>query len=262
MDGKNKKMPVLFVGHGSPMNIIFNNTYTQALARAGKELPHPVAILVISAHWLTKGLFVTCDHKPRQIYDFYGFPDMLYMEKYDCHGSPEFAKKTSGLVKSSKVECSLDWGLDHGSWSVLKHMYPKAKILVNQLSIDYTKQPQYHYDLGKELAGLRREGVLIIGSGNIVHNLRLVDFENIDADIPGWATEFDEKVKSCLLENNHDELINYKNLGNPVKLSVPTNDHYLPMLTVLGMMEKDEKVEFIHEGFQYGTVSMRCFRFG
>lgn len=263
-----EKMPVLFIGHGSPINIILKNNFTKSLEKLGKNLPRPEAIMVISAHWLTGGTYVTCMEKPRTIYDFYGFPHELYELKYPSPGSPDSARFLTESVRESRIKCSIEWGLDHASWAVLKHMYPEADVPVFEMSLDYSfnewhpKPIQYHYDLASELSELREKGVLIIGSGNIVHNLGLIDFSNIDAKPYSWAVEFDEKVKSNLINNNHRELINYQNLGRAAYLSVPTLDHYLPMIYAIALQEKDEPLTFTYEGFQYSSVSMRCFKIG
>ena len=259
-------MPVLFVGHGSPMNIVSKNNYTEDLARAAKNLPVPKAILVISAHWLTNGTFVGCMERPRTIYDFYGFPEELYKILYKSPGAPEEAEFVTKTVKSVRVKCNNDWGLDHASWAVLKHMYPEANVPVFEMSLDYSpyndwrpKAMEYHYKLGSELAPLRERGVLIIGSGNIVHNLGLIDFDT-DAKPFDWAVKFDEKVKRCLLDRNHEQLINYLDLGQEARYSVPTLDHYLPMIYAISLQRKGELLKFVHEGFQNGSVSMRAFK--
>jgi len=263
-----KKMPVLFIGHGSPLNIVLENSYTRSLAALGKSLPKPEGIMVISAHWLTNGTFVGCMEKPRTIYDFYGFPKELYDMSYPSPGAPDEAEFVTKAVRKTAVKCNLNWGLDHASWAVLKHIYPQADIPVFEMSLDYTynewhpKPVQYHYDLASELSELRKRGILIIGSGNIVHNLGMLDFENIDADPFGWAAEFDEKVKANLLNRNHRDLVHYPNMGRTSTLAVPTLDHYLPMIYAVALRGKNEPLTFIHEGFQYGSVSMRCFQIG
>jgi 4,5-DOPA dioxygenase extradiol len=256
-----EKVPVLFIGHGSPMNIILKNKFTEQLVELGKSLPKPKAIMVISAHWLTKGTFVTCMEKPELIYDFYGFPEELYKVKYPSPGSPEYADLVKEAVKTTQVNCG-DWGLDHASWSILKHMFPNADIPIFEMSIDYRKPTEYHYNLGKELLTLRKKGLLVIGSGNIVHNLRLVDFSDMDAEPYDWSLEFDEWVKSNLINTNHQELIDYQNIGKIANLSVPTNDHYLPMIYAIALQEKNEKLKFVYEGFQNASVSMRAFQIG
>ena len=263
-----KKMPVLFIGHGSPLNIILDNTFTQSLAAWGKRLPRPKAIMVVSAHWLTSGTAVSCMGKPKMIYDFYGFPKELYELTYPSPGAPEVAALITQTVKRTPISCSYDWGLDHASWAVLKHLFPRADIPVFEMSLDYSfnewhpKPVQYHYDLASELSGLRSRGVLIIGSGNIVHNLGMIDFDNIDAAPFDWAREIDEKVKSNLVSRNHADLIQYGSMGRAATLAIPTLDHYLPMIYTLALQEKNEKLTFIHEGFQYGSISMRCFQIG
>ena len=221
------KMPVLFIGHGSPMNVVQDNSFTMSLKEWGKRLPRPEAIMVISAHWLTAGTFVTCMERPRTIHDFYGFPDELYAINYPSPGSSEKAQVVAEAVGKIQVGCDQDWGLDHGAWSILKHLYPKADIPVFQLSLDYSfndwhpKPLQYHYDLATELAGLRQRGLLIIGSGNIVHNLSLIDFGNVDAAPFEWAVEFDEQVKGNLLGRNHRDLIRHGKMGRSADLAVP-----------------------------------------
>jgi 4,5-DOPA dioxygenase extradiol len=263
-----EKMPVLFIGHGSPMNVVLRNEFTKSLTELGRTLPRPRAIMVISAHWLTEGTYVTCMQQPRTIHDFYGFPDELYEMSYPSPGAPSHAKSVIESVKTAKVKCDTDWGLDHASWAILKHMYPKADIPVFEMSLDYSfnewhpKPLRYHYDLASQLAELRKRDVLIIGSGNIVHNLRLIDFRDIDARPFEWAVEFDEKVKSNLVDRNHEELINCEAMGRAASYAVPTLDHYLPMIYVIALQEKNERITFIYEGFHYASVSMRCFRIG
>lgn len=260
-------MPVLFIGHGSPMNIVLNNSYTKSLAKAAKELPKPRAILVISAHWLTDGTCVTCDSNPKTIYDFYGFPDELYRLSYPSPGSPGDAELAIRTVKSTHVKCG-NWGLDHAAWAVLKHMYPLADVPVFEMSLDYSpynnwnpKSLEFHYKIGSELAPLRENGILIIGSGNIVHNLGLIDF-NVDAKPFEWAVRFDAEIKQLLVSGDHDGLINYRSIGKEAVYAVPTLDHYLPMIYSVALQKREEKLEFIHEGFQNGSVSMRAFRIG
>nr|MDO8132972.1 4,5-DOPA dioxygenase extradiol [Candidatus Njordarchaeum guaymaensis] len=265
---KTEKMPVLFIGHGSPMNIILENNFTDSLKRLGKSLPRPKAIMVVSAHWLTSGTRVTCMDKPTTIYDFYGFPSELYKIKYPSPGAPEYARMVERWVRGVPVYCDPGWGLDHATWSVLRHMYPRADIPVFEMSLDYSfgewhpRPIQYHYDLAKELLPMREKGVLIIGSGNIVHNLRMVDFENIDAKPYDWAIEFDEKVKSSLLSRHHENLIEYQSLSKNANMAAPTLDHYLPMIYAVALQGKNESLKFTYEGFHYASVSMRCFQIG
>lgn len=269
MDNSPQKMPVLFVGHGSPMNIVADNDFTRALSAWGRRLPRPNAILCVSAHWLAGGTLASCTAKPNTIHDFYGFPQKLYSITYPCPGAPDEADFVSKTVRKTQVGHDPERGIDHGTWSVLLHMFPDADIPVFQLSIDYTfndwnpKPMRYHYELAKELSELRQRGVLIIGSGNIVHNLSRIDW-NTDAGAENfpWAVEFDTKVKDCLLAGDHDALIDYKNLGPSAALSVPTPDHYLPMLYSIALQEPGDNFEFTFEGFQNGSLSMRCFQIG
>ncbi|MFW9828413.1 MAG: 4,5-DOPA dioxygenase extradiol [Candidatus Thorarchaeota archaeon] len=267
LEDKTLKMPVLFIGHGSPMNIISDNNFTRDLKTLGMELPKPKAILVISAHWLTSGTKVLCSKKPRVIYDFYGFPKQLYELNYPSSGLPELANKISKELESYNVKCDYDWGYDHASWAILKHIYPNADIPVLEFSLDYgfnmwnLKPIEYHYHLAKNLAFLREQGILIIGSGNIVHNLGIIDYK-IDAPVMEWAKELDEKIKSHLLNRNHQKLINPKEMGEVAKIGIPTWDHYLPLIYTIALQEKNDPLKFIHEGFQHGSVSMRCIQIG
>lgn len=249
-------MPLLFVGHGNPMNAISDNSITQKWSEMGENIEQPKAILCISAHWETSGTFVTAMEAPRTIHDFYGFPKELFDVQYPAPGTPEFAQELQSEVTSTVVHSDHDWGLDHGTWSVLVKMFPKADIPVFQMSIDYTKPPQYHYDLAKEISRLRDKGVLIIGSGNIVHNLRMAKFE--ENPVPyDWAIEFDEKVKSLIDAGAHPDLINYKDLGTAAQLSVPTPEHYLPLLYILGLQKEQECASFFNEEMAFGSGSMR-----
>ena len=259
----NEKMPVLFIGHGSPMNIIQENRFTESLRRLGQSLPKPKAIMVISAHWLTEETCVTCTKKPRTIYDFYGFPDGLYKLTYPSAGAPSYAKSVTKLVKTTKVKCDTDWGLDHASWAILRHIYPQANVPVFEMSLDYSfnewhpKPLQYHYDLASQLAELRMRGILIIGSGNIVHNLRLLNFDEVDAEPYDWAVEFDETIKQLILSGDHDSIIHYQNLGKAARLAVPTNEHYLPLLYVLAVQDEQEPIRFFTVRMTLGAISMR-----
>lgn len=254
------KMPVIFIGHGSPLNAIMENDYTDSLRALGSSLPRPRSIMVISAHWLAKATFVNCAKNPEQIYDFFGFPPELYQVRYPCPGAPDDAQMVTRATKYM-VNCAVDWGLDHAAWAVLRHMYPDADIPVFEMSVCEMMDAGYHYDIGRRLGTLRREGILVIGSGNIVHNLQMMDYD-MDAEPHPWAVKIDEKIKSLLLEGNHAALVNYQGLGENMRLAVPTTEHYLPMLCVLGMQEKDDEISFIHEGFQNGSISMRSFLIG
>jgi len=247
-----KLMPVLFVGHGSPMNAVEENFYTSEWKKMVKNIPTPNAILCISAHWLTRGSYILASHKPKTIHDMYGFPRSLYEVTYPAPGAPEYAKELN--EKENKIQLDYDWGFDHGAWSVLKHMFPQADIQVFQLSIDFYQSPQYHFDLAKQLRYLRKKGVLIIGSGNIVHNLRTVKFEDRAYD---WAVEFDEKVKSNIINREFGNIIDYQKMGNASRLAVPTPDHYFPLLYTLGVIDKNEEIEFYSEKTTMGSVSMR-----
>lgn len=256
------KAPVLFIGHGNPMNVINDNSFTQTLSKLGTSLEKPKAILVVSAHWLTRGTWVATTPMPETIHDFGGFPQALFDVQYPAKGSPELAKETIELLKTkATVGEDTEWGLDHGAWTVLKHLYPTADIPVFQLSIDYYQTPQYHYDLAKYLSSLRDKGVMILGSGNIVHNLRQVDFANENAKFD-WAIEFDEAVKKYINERNHQGMIDYNKLGTAASLSVPTNDHYLPLLYTLALQGEKEEAVHLYEGIEHGSISMRCVQFG
>ncbi|HLG03617.1 MAG TPA: 4,5-DOPA dioxygenase extradiol [Bacteroidia bacterium] len=257
-----EKMPALFIGHGSPMNAIDDNVFTRTLNEFGSKLEKPSAALVISAHWLTRGTAVSTTAKPETIYDFGGFPPELYKVIYPAKGSPETAKIAKEVIRKVPVSEDEKMGLDHGAWSILKHIWPEANVPVFQLSIDFYKSPRWHYELGQELMELRKKGVMIIGSGNIVHNLGRVDFNNPAATPESWATEFDEAVKSKIISRDHEGLINYLDIGASAKLAVPTNDHYLPLLYALALQEKNETFSFPYEGFQHANIGMRCLRIG
>ena len=257
------RMPVLFVGHGSPMNVVQDNSYTRSLVALAAALPRPSSVLVVSAPWLTEGTFVTCADRPRQIYDFYGFPEELYAVRYEPPGAPAEARF---LCKSAGPRAGIScddgrWGLDHASWAVLRHMYQAADIPVWEMSLDVTKPPEVHLELARALAPLRDRGVLVLGSGNLVHNLRALNFSD-DAPPYAWAVEADQWFKARLLSRDLPALIDYQRAGPAVAKAVPTNDHYLPMLYVMGLAEEGEPLAFTHEGMQNGSVSMRCFRIG
>jgi 4,5-DOPA dioxygenase extradiol len=252
-----EKMPVLFVGHGNPMNAIEKNEFSNKWAEIGKSLSTPKAILVVSAHWQTSGTKVTAMEMPETIHDFGGFPQELFDAQYKAPGSPEFAKQTQELVKKTTVTLNYDWGLDHGCWSVLMPMFPDAKIPVFQFSLDYTQQPAYHYALAQELKALRNRGVLVMGSGNIVHNLGMVQWGETAYD---WAIEFDEKIKELILSGDHTSIINYTQLGKAAQLSVPTNEHYLPLLYTLALQDKTDTLSFFNEKATMGSISMRGVR--
>ncbi len=253
------KMPILFVGHGNPMNAIEDNEFAAGWRVIGKELPKPQAILCISAHWETKGTFVTAMEKPRTIHDFGGFPPELYQVQYPAPGSPALAEQTKEVMKKAVVELDRQWGLDHGCWSVVRRMYPDADVPVLQLSLDHYKSPQWHYELAQDLAVLRKKGMLIIGSGNMVHNLRMVNWENPDASYD-WAEEMNAKFKEYILNGTYRDLIDYPSLGKAAMLSVPTPEHFLPMLYVLGLKEEKEQTRFFNDKTVMGSVSMTSFK--
>lgn len=259
-----EKMPVLFLGHGSPMNAIEENQFVQGFRKISKEIPKPNAILCISAHWFTNGTFVTAMEMPKTIHDFYGFPKELFEVQYPAKGSPELAKETAALLAPTFVEEDHSWGLDHGAWSVIRHLYPNADIPIIQLSIDYTKPPQFHFDLASQLQKLRKKGILIIGSGNIVHNLRLVDFRNINTIGYGydWALEAREKTNNWLLDGNFKNLIDYQKQGTFLTTAVPTPDHFLPLIYSLGLKEKSEELSLFNDELIAGSLSMTSVRIG
>ena len=254
--GNTEKMPVLFVGHGNPMNAITDNQYSKSWKTMGEKLPLPKAILCVSAHWLTKGTAVTMVEHPKTIHDFGGFPDELFKVQYPAPGATNYAKMTVSAVKSVIVHEDFEWGLDHGAWSVLKNMYPKANVPVFQMSIDFDKPPIYHFNLAKELYELRKKGILIVASGNVVHNLGILSWdENIKTY--DWAVEFDTLVKKSIEDNNPNPLIEYQKLGKLATIAHPTNDHYLPLMYTLGLRDKSDTVQFFNETFDLGSLSMR-----
>jgi 4,5-DOPA dioxygenase extradiol len=255
----NLRMPVLFLGHGSPMNAIEDNEFSQAWQDAAGHIPPPKAILCISAHWETRGSQVTAMEAPRTIHDFYGFPRPLFEKQYPAPGSRDLASRIIKLLDKSSLLPDQNWGLDHGTWSVLCRMYPQADIPVVQLSLDRSGENANHYRLGQGLRPLRQEGVLIIGSGNIVHNLRMMVWEDTAFD---WAIEYDAKVAQWILEDDHDSIIHYEKHGKAAMLAVNSAEHYLPLLYILGLKEKGEPVSFFADKLWGGSLSMRCVRFG
>lgn len=253
------RMPALFIGHGSPMNAIEDNEFSRGWQDAARDLPRPQAILCVSAHWEARGCFVTANEKPRTIHDFGGFPQPLYEKQYPAPGMPVLAARIAQLAPSANAQPALNWGLDHGTWSVLCRMYPQADIPVAQLSLDHSRDAAFHYQLGSQLDALRDEGVLIIGSGNLVHNLRLVVWEDTAFD---WAVEFDAQAKQWMLEDNHQPLIHYEKLGRPAQLAINSAEHYLPLLYILGLKQAGEPLSFFNEKLWGGSLSMRCLRIG
>ncbi|HMV43535.1 MAG TPA: 4,5-DOPA dioxygenase extradiol [Leptospiraceae bacterium] len=256
-----KKMPVAFIGHGNPMFAITENPYKTLWATFANTIPKPTAILCISAHWLTRGTGVTMATNPETIHDFGGFPDELFQVQYPAPGSPTYARMAADAIKSAEVQEDYKWGLDHGTWAVLRNMYPKADIPVFQMSIDYYKSLEFHFKLGEELRSLRSKGVLILGSGNVVHNLRQVRWQE-NAKPFDWALEFDQFVKNNIEEKNDKALLEYKNLGEIASLAHPTNDHYLPLLYILGLREANDSYSFFNDSIDMGSMSMRSVVFG
>lgn len=258
------RMPVLFVGHGSPMNAIEENEFASGWREMGKNLPRPSAILCVSAHWQTKGTKVTAMEQPETIHDFGGFPRQLYEVQYPAPGSPELARATRDTVREKVVELDRAWGLDHGAWSVIRRMYPDAGIPVVELSLDYLMTPQQHYDLARGLAPLRRKGVMIIGSGNMVHNLGMVSWEHLNT--PGyafdWALEAGDAMKGHILSGDHKPLISYGSQGRAWSLAIPTPEHYIPLLYSLALREHDEPVELFNDKPIAGSLTMTSVRIG
>ena len=251
------KMPVMFVGHGSPMNAIEHNEYHKSWQEIGKKLPRPQAILSISAHWITKGTKVASMRQPKTIHDFGGFPKQLFDQEYPAPGSPELAKLTAELITYSHVQTDESWGLDHGTWSVLLPMYPMADIPVFQLSLDYDQPPHYHYEIGKQLTKLREKGVLIIGSGNLVHNLGQIDWSNSGKKFE-WAVEFDTRFTDWMNKGDHASILNYqKILGRTATMAHPSYDHLLPLFYILGLQQKNEHITYFNDKIDMGSISMR-----
>ena len=259
-----EKMPVLFIGHGSPMNAIEDNEFSKRWQQMGKEIRTPKAVVVVSAHWLTKGTLVTAMSNPKTIHDFGGFPQALFEVQYPAPGSPELASEIQKLITNPAVELDHDWGLDHGTWSVVKHMYPDADIPVLQLSIDYYKPAAYHYELAKQLLSLRKKGVLIIGSGNMVHNLRMVAWDKLNEPEYGfdWALEMNDIFKNKISNGFHKELIQYEKLHKAATLAIPSPDHYYPLLYILALQTDNDKVEFFNDKAVGGSLTMTSVKIG
>jgi 4,5-DOPA dioxygenase extradiol len=258
------RMPVLFLGHGSPMNAIEENEFVSGWRNIAKTIPKPKAILCISAHWETKGTYATAMNKPSTIHDFGGFPSELYEVEYPAPGSTELALETKKLIRKTVVGLADNRGLDHGCWSVIKHLYPLADIPVIQLSMDYYQSPQYHFDLAKELTSLREKDILIVGSGNMVHNLGLVSWEKINVAGFGydWAIEANEKMKNFILSDDHKSLIDYKSQGRAFDLAIPTPDHFLPLLYILALKEKDDDIDIFNDSAIAGSLTMTSIKIG
>lgn len=265
------KMPFLFVGHGSPMNAIEDNEFSQRWKQMGQDIPRPKAVICISAHWLTKGLFITAMNQPKTIHDFGGFPKELFDTQYPAPGNPQLASETKQLLQQYHAELDHDWGLDHGTWSVVKNMYPNADIPVLQLSIDYSKPASYHYEIGKFLGSLRKKGVLIIGSGNMVHNLGMIgaapgtsfSFDNINQEFGyDWALEINGIFKNMIQDRNHKALIDYSTLHKSISYAIPTPDHYYPLLYTLGMQEAKDETSIFNDKAIAGSLTMTSVKFG
>ncbi|WP_217643766.1 4,5-DOPA-extradiol-dioxygenase [Zhouia amylolytica] len=261
--GSSSKMPVLFLGHGSPMNAIAENEFVQGFRNISTEIEIPKAIVVISAHWETKGTKVTAMEHPATIHDFGGFPKELYEIQYPAPGMPELAHEIKNITKTSEVSLDEKWGLDHGAWTVIRHMYPKADIPVIQLSLDYSKNPQEHYDLAKELASLRHKGILVVGSGNLVHNLGMVHWQKLNENFGfDWANEANDKMKKFILEGNHQALINYSKQGSAFNLSIPTPEHYLPLLYALALQDDKDELKIFNDEPVGGSLTMTSLKIG
>lgn len=263
LEKKDYVMPVFFIGHGSPINGIEDNEFSQEWAQMAKEIPVPAAVLVISAHWLTEGTLVTAMESPRTIHDFVGFPEPLYQVQYKAPGYPKLAAETVSLIQSSNVALDHEWGLDHGAWSVVRHMYPNANVPVLQLSIDYTREAQYHYDLAKELYTLRSKGVLIIGSGNMVHNLRMLAWDKMN--VPGygfdWALQINDQFKQLIRGGDSKALISYETFKES-RLAIPTPEHYLPLIYSLGLRTDKDPISIFNDKAVAGSITMTSVKFG
>jgi 4,5-DOPA dioxygenase extradiol len=257
-------MPVMFIGHGSPMNGIEDTEFSRRWTQMAKEIPVPAAVLVISAHWFTRGTRITAMDFPKTIHDFGGFPKALYDVQYPAPGNPQLAKETAAMMPAANVALDHDWGLDHGTWTIIRHMYPDAHIPLLQLSIDYTKGPQYHYELAKELMALRKKGVLIIGSGNMVHNLGMVAWDKME--VPGygydWALQMNDTFKTLISNRDYQPLINYQTLGKEALLAIPTPEHYLPLMYTLGLNSNKDELSFFNDKAVAGSLTMTSVKWG
>jgi len=257
-------MPVLFLGHGSPMNAIEENEFVVGFRQTAKSIPRPSAILCISAHWETQGTFVTAMPNPPTIHDFGGFPKTLFDVQYPAPGSPALARDTRNLITQTTVGLDDNWGLDHGAWSVITHLYPAADVPVIQLSLDYRQNPRWHYDLARQLEPLRRKGVLIIGSGNMVHNLGMVAWDRLNETgfAFDWAKEANEKMKAWIRSGDHSSLINFRSQGRAFDLAIPTPEHYLPLLYCLALQGKSEELSLFNDKAVAGALTMTSVRIG
>lgn len=257
-------MPVLFMGHGSPMNAIEDNEFSRTWRETAKRIPTPKAVLCISAHWLTRGTFVTAMNQPQTIHDFGGFPQALFDVQYPAAGNPDLAKHTASLIQSTHVGLDHDWGLDHGTWSVVRHMYPEANIPVLQLSIDYHQPAAFHYELAQQLLSLRKKGVLIIGSGNMVHNLRMVAWDKLNQSEYGfdWAIEMNELFKERIGNGDHQSLIEYQKLNKAALLAIPTPDHYFPLIYSAALARSNDEITFFNDKAVGGSLTMTSVQWG
>ena len=257
-------MPVLFIGHGSPMNGIEDNEFSRRWKEMAKQIPQPTAVIVVSAHWFTRGTKITAMDFPKTIHDFGGFPDALYQVQYPAPGNPALAGDLAEMVRSTEVEMDHDWGLDHGTWTIIRHMYPDANIPVLQLSIDYTKDGSFHFELASEMQALRKRGVLIVGSGNMVHNLRMIDWAKLNEPGYGydWALEMNDTFKNLIMNGLYDDLIQYNRLGSAGQLAIPTPEHYLPLLYTLGVSNNKDRIEFFNDMAMGGSLTMTSVKFG
>lgn len=250
-------MPVLFLGHGSPMNAIEENEFVRGFRKVSSEIQRPTAIICISAHWETRGTIVTAMQNPPTIHDFGGFPQELFDVQYPALGSPKLAQETKELMTSTEVHLDEKWGLDHGAWSVIKHMYPDAEVPVIQLSLDHTKGPKYHYELAKELASLRNKGVLIVGSGNLVHNLRMVAWDKLREEYAfDWAEQANAMMREYILDGQHHQLIDYAKQGREFSLSIPTPEHFMPLLYTLALQDKSDDITLFNDTPVAGSIYM------
>jgi 4,5-DOPA dioxygenase extradiol len=255
-------LPAIFFGHGNPMNAVMNNSYTEGWRRIGRETPRPKAILSVSAHWFVPGTGVTVSTAPRTIHDFGGFPRELYQVQYPAPGDPALARRVQELLSPVPVALDPSWGLDHGTWSVLRHVYPDADIPIVQLSIDESQPASFHFELGRKLAPVRDEGILIVGSGNLVHNLHTYAWGRHRPDPYDWAVRFETQAKQMMTAGEYKPLIDYEKLGPEAMLSIPTPDHYLPLLYVIATQQRGEMTTFPVEGVDGGSISMLTVRVG
>ena len=257
-----KRMPAIFFGHGNPMNALSKNVYSGGWSSIGKSIPRPKAVLAVSAHWYIPDCAVTANPMPPTIHDFGGFPPELYRVKYPAPGKPELARKVQDLLAPVSLKLDETWGLDHGTWAVLIHVFPNADIPIVQLSIDERQPPSFHYELGKRLSSLREEGVLVVGSGNVVHNLHAYAWGNREAQPFDWAVRFEKQARKLLLGGEDGPLIGYEKLGRDTLLSAPTPNHYLPLLYIIALRRKGEAISFPVEGFDGGSISMLAVQIG